>query len=388
VVSILSPFELSVRERLLALEVPFVLTRPISMLDILGVVSGQLTLGNERWEDSEDGILQSARSLEVLVADDAQTNRIILTELLRDAGHNVVCVENGVDMVSLVRDGLEGVPDARTFDIILTDVQMPLLDGLSASTQIRELEKKHNVAKRLPIVAVTAHAMTDETSRMRSFGVDDVVTKPLDPLRLGQVIQRLTGQPTGQDNSSSRQATPSAGITDTQLAELALRLWAKVAKRDTSVAELFGLSDDPVSPEDFQRVLDIADVIERSGNSVRRSLLIFSGFTESYKEQLQKLNEAKQAKSSEDLRFASHALKGLLLDVGARITGKLAGSIEQLCKEGDLASALDSVGLLTKQVLLVSRLISQIGDAAGGEEKKQARDHETEKKETGAETEQ
>jgi signal transduction histidine kinase/CheY-like chemotaxis protein/HPt (histidine-containing phosphotransfer) domain-containing protein len=370
VVSVLSPFEISVRERLLALEVPFVVTRPTSLLDVLGVVSGAVSLSSEAWEDAEDWSLQLSRPLEVLVADDAQTNRIILTELLRDAGHNVVCVENGLEMVTLVKDSLEGVPGTPVFDIVLTDVQMPLLDGLSATSQIRALERELGTKRPLPIVAVTAHAMTDETSRMRNFGVDDVVTKPLDPLRLGQVIQRLTGQqsstPMQSQSGQSTPTTPDKNLTDTQLAELGLRMWTKLATRDDSVSELFGLSEEPSSPEDFQRVLDLGDVLERSGNSVRRTLLIFRGFLDCYREQLQKLNDAKQSKSAEELRFASHALKGLLLDIGARASGGLASSIEQLSKDGQGEEGCNLVGNLTKQALLVARLVAQIEQVATG----------------------
>jgi CheY-like chemotaxis protein len=369
VVSILSPFEISVRERLFALEVPYVVTRPISLLDILGIASGQISLNNDNWNDAEDNSLQSERPLEILVADDAQTNRIILTELLRDAGHQVVCVENGLEMVARVRESLERRANAPKFDIILTDVQMPLLDGLSATSQIRELENEYRGSARLPVVAVTAHAMTDEISRMRTFGVDDVVTKPLDPLRLGEVLQRLTGHGKVSSPETVKPATSSpAPLTATDLTELGLRLWRQIAKRDEESAQLFGLSDDPSSPEDFQRVLDIPDVIERSGDSVRRTLLILQGFLDCFREQLTKLGEAKHNGNVEEMRFAAHALKGLLLDVGARVTGALASSLEQDCKMGDAASAQGRVSALTKQTLLVSRLITQVARVASGEQ--------------------
>lgn len=369
VVAILSPFEISARERLVALNVPFVVIRPISLFDILAVVDGQLSLSNEGWDDSEELSLQYDRPLEVLVADDAQTNRIILTELLRDAGHHVVCVENGIEMVSKIKESLEGGPESRRFDIVLTDVQMPLLDGLNATAQIRALENHVGARDRLPIVAVTAHAMTDETSRMRNYGVDDVVTKPLDPLRLGQVIQRLTGQKSTNDvNCLSRtsRTEKEQAMTETQLVELGLRVWRSFAKRDKSLSELFGLSDDPLSPEDFQRVLDVVDIIERSGDSVRRTLLIFQGFLDCFGEQIRKLNEAKVSDSGDELRFAAHALKGLLLDVGARTSGELASTIEQLSKRGEIRDAVLHVGRLTKQALFVSRLISHIHKAASG----------------------
>lgn len=366
IVAVLSPFEISVRERLLALEVPFVVTRPSSLIDILGAVTGATAFSSDRWEDAEEWSLQAARPLEVLVADDAPTNRIILTELLRDAGHNVICVENGLEMVARVKDSLRGAPGTPAFDIILTDVQMPLLDGLNATSQIRSLEKEFGVKTALPIVAVTAHAMTDETSRMRSFGVNDVVTKPLDPLKLGQVMQRLTGHISPAGGQTSPATNAEKNVSEAQLSEIGLTAWRKLAKRDDAVPQLFGLTVDQTGPEDFQLVLDLADVLERTGNSVRRSLLIFRGFLECFRDQLQRLNDAKQSKNTEELRFASHALKGLLLDIGARASSTLASSIEQMCKSGEGAQGFGLVGQLTRQVLLISRLVSQIEQVASG----------------------
>jgi two-component system sensor histidine kinase/response regulator len=246
---------------------------------------------------------------------------------------------------------------------------MPLLDGLNATAQIRALEKEDGKCARLPIVAVTAHAMTDETSRMRNYGVDDVVTKPLDPLRLGQIIQRLTGQKPANDSGPSSPTSPEQkgqSMNGTELVELGLRVWRSFAKRDRSLSELFGLSDDPLSPEDSQRVLDVVDIIERSGDSVRRTLLIFQGFLDCFGEQIRKLSDAKSSQSADDLRFASHALKGLLLDVGARASAELASTIEQLSKRGQVQEALSQVGRLTKQALFVSRLISHIHRGASG----------------------
>jgi CheY-like chemotaxis protein len=367
VVSILSPFEISVRERLIALEVPFVMTRPTSLFDILGVIDGKISVSSDAWEDAEDFSLQTGRPLEVLIADDAQTNRIILTELLRDAGHHVMCVENGEDLVARVRDSMDQVPGMPKFDIVLTDVQMPLLDGLTATARIRALERNSGARTALPIVAVTAHAMTDEINRMRQFGVDDIATKPLDPIKLGEIIQRLTGKAQSQTDLPSR-SVPKTEIAAEDLCESGLRLWTQLAQRSPELAELFSLSDEPASPEDFQRVLDIADVIERSGDSVRRTMLIFRSFLDCFREQLHKLHEAKNAKQLEELRFASHALKGLLLDIGARVSANLASSIEQMSKEGLGEEAFAPVGKLTKQILLVARLVTQLCEAGGATE--------------------
>jgi hypothetical protein len=197
--------------------------------------------------------------------------------------------------------------------------------------------------------------------------VDDIATKPLDPVRLGEIIQRLTGKDSSSTSSGERRATqPEKSAND--LYESGLRLWIQLAQRSPELAELFSLSDEPASPEDFQRVLDIADVIERSGDSVRRTMLIFRSFLDCFREQLHKLHEAKNTKQLEELRFASHALKGLLLDIGARISATLASSIEQMCKDGANEEAFTPVGTLTKQILLVARLVDQLCEAGGATE--------------------
>jgi len=363
VVSILSSFEIGVRERLLALEIPYVVTRPISLLDILGIISGEVELGREGWDDAEDSSLQFNRPMRVLVADDAQTNRTILTELLRDAGHQVVCVENGVELVDTVEASLLADTTTEAFDVVLTDVQMPLLDGLSATSRIREFERNRGIVRRLPIVAVTAHAMTEETSRMHQYGVDDVVTKPIDPMKLGDVILRVTGH-CGQKGATTGLGM-GASLSESELMELGARCWSQLAKRDKEVGRVFRLSEEPSSAEDFQRVLDIGDVFTRSGNSARRTLLIFRGFLECFREQVGKLSAARKDRDSQNLLYASHALKGLLLDVGARLTADLASVTEQQAKVGDMESARRGASLLIKQVLLVSRLIEQLVSAAG-----------------------
>jgi CheY-like chemotaxis protein len=367
VVSILSPFEISVRERLVALDIPLVMTRPISLLDILGVIDGAISLNSESWDDAEDFSLHTSRPLEILIADDARTNQIILTELLRDAGHNVMCVDNGEDLVARVRDSMEQIPGMPKFDIVLTDVQMPLLDGLSATARIRAIERDSESKNHLPIVAVTAHAMTDEINRMRLFGVDDIATKPLDPIRLGEIIQRLTGKESASSPSEESRTNAPEPSAD-ELCSSGLRLWTQMAQRSSDLGELFSLSDDPSSPEDFQRVLDIADVIERSGDSVRRTRLIFLSFLECFREQLHKLHDAKNTKQVHDLQFSSHALKGLLLDLGAKVSAGIASSIEQMCKDNEGEQAFLLVGKLIKQTLLVARLVEQLCDMVGPSE--------------------
>jgi two-component system sensor histidine kinase/response regulator len=110
-----------------------------------------------------------ARALRVLVAEDNATNRKLVTALLESRGHTVTVAPNG--RVAVERSA------AEAFDVILMDVQMPELGGLEATAEIRARER--STAMHVPIVAMTAHAMTGDRERCLAAGMDAYVSKPL-----------------------------------------------------------------------------------------------------------------------------------------------------------------------------------------------------------------
>lgn len=124
---------------------------------------------------------RAMRSLRVLLADDTRTNRLILEEMLQEFGHEVTSVENGQELVEAFKRG--------SFDMILTDVQMPVMDGLTATRYIRAKEDAGCFS--IPIIAVTAHAMNDERQEILAAGVSGIVTKPIDPERLKGLVADL-----------------------------------------------------------------------------------------------------------------------------------------------------------------------------------------------------
>jgi PAS domain S-box-containing protein len=115
----------------------------------------------------------------ILVAEDNDDNRLFLTELLRRRGYTIDCVTNGVDAICKVEE--------QDYLAVLMDVQMPEMDGLQATIEIRKLAK----GKRLAIIAVTAHALERDRERCLSAGMDDYVTKPIDPSQLIALLERL-----------------------------------------------------------------------------------------------------------------------------------------------------------------------------------------------------
>jgi PAS domain S-box-containing protein len=111
------------------------------------------------------------RSLRVLLAEDGLVNQRVAVGFLKRAGHEVTVAENGEAAIRCWED--------QPFDIILMDVQMPIMDGLEATTTIRTRESA--LGKRIPIIAMTAAAMKGDKERCLAVGMDDYVSKPIAP---------------------------------------------------------------------------------------------------------------------------------------------------------------------------------------------------------------
>jgi CheY-like chemotaxis protein len=105
--------------------------------------------------------------------------------MLEKNGHSVVVAGNG-------REALHAL-EGQEFDAVFMDVQMPEMDGFEATAAIRELER--GTQRRLPIVALTAHAMTGDRDRCLAAGMDGYLTKPIDSAKLLQALADAVGGP-------------------------------------------------------------------------------------------------------------------------------------------------------------------------------------------------
>ena len=124
----------------------------------------------------------------LLIAEDVEINREILTTLLEDSGLIIDCAENGREAVAMVASAQEN------YDIVFMDIQMPVMDGLEATRHIREMEKKQNLAseselsKRMPIIAMTGNVFVDDIKKCIDAGMDDHLGKPID---IEKVMEKL-----------------------------------------------------------------------------------------------------------------------------------------------------------------------------------------------------
>jgi CheY-like chemotaxis protein len=126
----------------------------------------------------------SGKPLLILVAEDNPVNQQVAVLLLKKEGHSVVVVSNGAEAVDA--SALE------PFDLILMDVQMPVMDGYEATRAIREREERTN--QHTPIVALTAHATKGERETCVQAGMDDYLSKPIRTRELHEMVVRWSGQ--------------------------------------------------------------------------------------------------------------------------------------------------------------------------------------------------
>ncbi|OQW48901.1 MAG: hypothetical protein A4S09_13110 [Proteobacteria bacterium SG_bin7] len=129
--------------------------------------------------------ITSAKSYKILLVDDSEDNRILILTYLKKTGHNVIQAENGAEAVTKVKEG--------KFDIILLDMQMPVMDGYSAARTIREWESANKLSP-VPIIALTAYALKEEQEKSYAAGCNKHVSKPVSKQQILDAIQEYCGE--------------------------------------------------------------------------------------------------------------------------------------------------------------------------------------------------
>ena len=125
-----------------------------------------------------------AKGLRILLAEDNRVNQIVATRIAEKMGHSVVVAGNGQIALQLLA--------TQPFDLVLMDVQMPEMDGLTAVAKIRESEQ--STSFHLPIIAMTAHAMKGDRERCIAAGMDGYVSKPISGQLLEEAIASVIGE--------------------------------------------------------------------------------------------------------------------------------------------------------------------------------------------------
>jgi CheY-like chemotaxis protein len=175
--------------RLRQFRVNHYLTKPVTPTDfrdaILRALSGDSRFTPPKASGSRYG--ERIPPLRVLVAEDNPVNQRLVLRLLENMGHTAVAVGNGRQVL----DEIEKVAqDGFSFDVILMDCQMPQMDGFEATKRIREYAP--DLRSRIPIIALTAHALSGDRERCLEAGMDDYLSKPISANELASKLAAVS----------------------------------------------------------------------------------------------------------------------------------------------------------------------------------------------------
>ncbi len=198
------------------------LIKPVKQSELLDTIltvlgrPGQRSGGRVRTRVPRGG-----RSLRVLLVEDNLVNQTVASHLLENEGHTVAVAGNGKEALAAL--------DRQPFDLVLMDVQMPEMDGFEATRWIRAREC--GTGRRLPIIALTAHALKGDKARCLEAGMDAYLAKPIQPEELRQVVAEFfpatdAGEPDAIPESGNESAAParSGGAPIVDRAKLLARL--------------------------------------------------------------------------------------------------------------------------------------------------------------------
>lgn len=254
-------------------------------------------------------------TVRVLLAEDNPANRKLVAYVLRQRGHTVGTAENGQQAVTML--------EQDDYDIVLMDVQMPIMDGLQASAAIRALADP--VKAGLPIVALTAHAMSEDSRHCLAVGMNAYVSKPICAEELIELVERLTG---------SVATTPD--------------LRHPTAEEETDVT---GNAAESAVP-----AFELDDAMKRCFDNRMFGEMVDFFFTESA-ELMGQMHAALHNGNTKDVAAAAHRLRGTILYLGAAPAMEAAQRVETAGTSGDPASTAEAIRQLDAQLQILAQAL-------------------------------
>ncbi len=286
------------------------LTKPVKQSQLHDCLVTVLNRSADETRGGTEGIVtrhsladQAKRRRRILVAEDNLVNQRVAVAILQQLGYRADVVGTGTEALAALTK--------RSYDLVLMDIQMPDMDGLEATTRIRGKDS-HVLNPGIPIVALTAHAMTGDRERCLAVGMDDYLCKPLEAEELQIVVERWT--PTGRHAGGS-------GFRE--------ECFAGGARRKTSAAALHK----PFDPDILRGML---------GNDAELAREIIAEFLVDARQQIDTLHKAVPLESAERVRRQAHTLKGAAAAVGALALQREAALLEE---EACSANQEDFTGL-------------------------------------------
>lgn len=283
---------------------------------------------NQEQRLDEEQLLSHRR---ILLAEDNPTNQIVTIAMLTNAGMTVDVAENGQKAVDAMY--------LQPYDAVLMDIEMPVLNGYEATQKIREDSRFTSV----PIIAMTAHAMSGDEAIGLAAGMNGYMTKPINKQKLlSTLIHHLKGRPS---NAPSLAIAPIA-ITPMESSIDTLSI-------NTAPLLMAGLNG-----------LEVAQVMEDTGLDAESFSEILLVFYHSNKNANEDIEQLFSLQCWPELRARTHSIKGSAANIGAYALEKQAGAIEFLCADASTARPDTAmIGRLQQELNIVLTSLGSLANA-------------------------
>jgi len=301
------------RERCRDLAIAACLTKPVQPSELLDVLLNELTRSKpERPEVivSQESIVEQRASLKVLLAEDNAVNRLLARRMLEKYGNTVIAVENG-------REALEAIERERP-DLVIMDVQMPVMDGLEAIRTVRTDEQASGL--HLPIIALTAHAMKGDRERCLEAGADEYLTKPIRAAELFGALSRMKTGNIAPDPAPAMAADPVS----------------------SSVA-----------------VIDLKEALHRMGDQETLEELARL-FIEECPKLMAQIRESLAASDGIGLERSAHSLQGSSASLGAPGISRASAELQKLARSGHWIAARSVFANLEREIAALYSQLSTL----------------------------
>jgi two-component system sensor histidine kinase/response regulator len=255
----------------------------------------------------------------VLVVDDNQFNQQVATELLQQIGAHVTVAADGEEAVARLRE--------ETFDCVLMDMQMPVMDGLEATRAIRHLPAVSGV----PIIAMTANARQEDRQRCLEAGMNDFLTKPVLAQRLYAMVSKWLPEVPATHEASEPAGQPEGIAENEDQVAQAAPSTSPEADADAALA--------PGDPSGDPEVIDLAVLTATLGGRMEVVRRAATMFTDSMRQTLTELDAAIARQDLAAVGALGHRTKSAAAAVGAMGLARLSRQLEQFRHGGEVAAA-------------------------------------------------
>lgn len=277
----------------------------------------QIQLQQQKQPADQQKKVMSAR---ILLVEDNMVNQLVARTILEKQGHKISLAANGQEALAMLR--------LLPVDLILMDCQMPVMDGFEATSRIRQGEAGEQ-NRNVPIIAMTAHAFVQDRERCFCVGMDDYLTKPVQPARLADAIAAWLER-------GHQAASPAHTALDPVAA-----------------------TDPPVEAEEL--VFAAEDLLQRLDDDRDLAQTAISIFLDEVDNAVAELHAAVMRADSTAVSMQAHGLKGAALNCGAGRTAAVAWRLECLAKDGSLEGAEQMIDELRQEVVSYQQEIQKLG---------------------------